>query len=63
MIAARWPVPDRSAARIGSRFYRDLAERRFAHVAVAVSDEVRAERARRDDPWFWAGLGLFGDIL
>ncbi|MFF0176019.1 CHAT domain-containing protein [Micromonospora profundi] len=63
VIAARWPVPDCSAPRIGSRFHRNLAERRVAHVAVAFSDAVRAERARRDDPWFWAGLGLFGDIL
>lgn len=63
VIAARWAVPDRSTSRITARFYTNLAERRYQHAATAFWDAVRTERDRRPDPWFWAGLGLFGDEL
>jgi CHAT domain len=61
VVAARWPVPDRSASLIASRFYTNLAERTHQYAASAFWDAVRAERSRRAHPWFWAGLGLFGD--
>ncbi|MFS8102103.1 CHAT domain-containing protein [Lentzea alba] len=63
VIAARWSVPDRSTSRIISRFYVNLADRRFGHVASAFRNAVLVERKRRPHPWFWAGLGLFGDEL
>lgn len=63
VVAARWSVPDRSTARITSQFYTNLAERRYEHGAPAFRDAMLKERGRRAHPWFWAGLGLFGDEM
>lgn len=61
VVAARWPVSDYGAARIVSRFYSNLAERRYRHAGHAFWEAARRESER--PPWWWAGLGLFGDEL
>jgi hypothetical protein len=61
VIAARWPIPDQTTARIATQFYANLAEQKYRHAAPAFWDAVRNERERNPHPWLWAGLGLFGD--
>jgi CHAT domain-containing protein len=61
VVAARWPISDYGTARIISRFYVNLAERRYQHAAHAFWDAARLEIDR--PAWWWAGLGLFGDEL
>jgi len=61
-IAARWEIPDKSTARIMNRFYKKLAEDRSGYASVSFWKAVAEERRRNDHPWYWAGLGLFGDF-
>jgi CHAT domain-containing protein len=63
VVAARWPIPDHTTARITTQFYANLAKQKYQHAAPAFWDAIRSERDRSLHPWLWAGLGLFGDEL
>ncbi len=59
VLAARWPIPDESIGRMLSSIYTAMATRNLP-LSLAARSAALDERDRNSNPWFWAGLGLFG---
>jgi len=62
VVASLWQAPDRAAAELMTRFYRQLLQGGLAPAAALrrAQSELAAER-RYSDPYFWSGFVLIGD--
>jgi CHAT domain-containing protein len=59
VVAARWSIPDESSARIVTHMFERMANDGLS-MSVALRSAVLSERRRHPEPFYWAGLGLFG---
>jgi len=62
VVASLWQAPDRAAAELMTRFYRQLLQGGLPPAAALrrAQSELAAER-RYSDPYFWSGFVLIGD--
>jgi CHAT domain-containing protein len=62
VVASLWQTPDRAAAELMTRFYRNLlqGDQQPAAALRSAQSELAAER-RFADPYFWSGFVLIGE--